>query len=44
MTAHGITGMRDRVQSAGGRLEVLSGPGSGTTVSGWFPHDPDRDG
>ena len=33
---HGLAGMRDRVQSAGGRLEVVSGP-EGTRVLGRFP-------
>lgn len=33
---HGLTGMRDRVQSAGGVLEVRSAPGRGTTVVGRF--------
>jgi signal transduction histidine kinase len=31
----GLTNMTDRVEALGGRLEIRSSPGSGTTVSGW---------
>ncbi len=34
--AHGLTGMRDRIQSAGGTLTIRSRPAGGTTVEGWF--------
>lgn len=34
--AHGLTGMRDRIQSAGGRLDVRSTVGEGTVVAGRF--------
>ena len=34
--SHGIAGMRDRVASAGGTLEIESSP-AGTTVAGRFP-------
>jgi signal transduction histidine kinase len=37
---HGLTGMRDRVESMGGRLEVLSSPGGGTSVSARLPDVP----
>jgi signal transduction histidine kinase len=33
----GITIMRERANSVGGRLEVTSAPGSGTTVHVWVP-------
>ncbi|MBM6404523.1 sensor histidine kinase [Phycicoccus sp. CSK15P-2] len=36
-TSHGLTGMRDRVQSAGGELSIASARGQGTTISGRFP-------
>ncbi|MBM6398771.1 sensor histidine kinase [Phycicoccus sonneratiae] len=39
--AHGLTGMRDRIQSAGGRLAVHSTPGEGTVVEGRFRPDLD---
>ncbi len=34
--AHGLTGMRDRIQSAGGALTIRSRPAGGTTVEGSF--------
>jgi signal transduction histidine kinase len=37
--SHGLTGMRDRIQSAGGELEVESSPGVGTSVVGRFRTD-----
>jgi signal transduction histidine kinase len=33
----GITSMRDRVESIGGRLEIVSAPGTGTRVSASIP-------
>jgi signal transduction histidine kinase len=33
----GLQNMRDRVEALGGRLEVRSGAGEGTTVEGWLP-------
>ena len=32
LSADALTGMRDRVQSLGGRLGIVSPPGDGTTV------------
>ncbi|GGL44172.1 hypothetical protein GCM10012283_28440 [Phycicoccus endophyticus] len=37
--AHGLTGMRDRGQSAHGVVTIRSAPGAGTTVEGRFPRD-----
>ncbi len=36
-TAHGLVGMRQRVEAAGGRLTVSSRPGEGTVVSAVLP-------
>ena len=36
-TSHGITGMRHRVEAAGGRLTVVSSPGKGTQISAVLP-------
>ena len=36
-TAHGLLGMRYRVEAEGGRLEVDSTPGQGCHVRGWLP-------
>jgi signal transduction histidine kinase len=36
-SAHGLTGMRDRIRAAGGELRIISVPGRGTTVEGHFP-------
>ena len=36
-TAHGLLGMRYRVEAEGGRLEVDSAPGQGCHVRGWLP-------
>ncbi|MFN5349192.1 MAG: CHASE3 domain-containing protein [Polaromonas sp.] len=36
-TSHGISGMRHRVEAAGGRLTVTSAPGQGTTISAVMP-------
>src|SRR3954447_24963277 len=33
----GLTGMRDRVGAAGGKLEIVPSPGRGTTVRGTIP-------
>ncbi|MFT4242375.1 MAG: CHASE3 domain-containing protein [Acidovorax sp.] len=40
-TSHGLSGMRHRVESAGGRLSIHSRPGGGTLVSAVLPvqHD-----
>jgi signal transduction histidine kinase len=35
-SAHGLTGMRDRIRAAGGELRITSAPGRGTTVEGRF--------
>jgi len=35
-SAHGLTGMRDRIRAAGGELRIISAPGRGTTVEGHF--------
>ena len=39
-TAHGLTGMRDRIRAAGGELVLTSSPGAGTRVEGTFPAPP----
>jgi signal transduction histidine kinase len=36
----GLTNMTDRVEAIGGRLEVRSAPGTGTTIVGWVPATP----
>lgn len=36
--AHGLFGMRHRVEAAGGKLTVTSTPGEGTLVSAVLPH------
>ena len=36
-TSHGITGMRHRVEAAGGRLTVVSKPGNGTRITAVLP-------
>lgn len=38
--SHGLTGMRHRVELAGGQLEVESEPGRGTRVRARLPADP----
>jgi two-component system sensor histidine kinase UhpB len=40
----GLRGMRDRVQLLGGRFEISSAPGAGTTVRLELPLDPSRGG
>ena len=34
---HGLTGMRFRIESHGGQLDVRSAPGQGTSISAWLP-------
>jgi signal transduction histidine kinase len=36
----GLTGIQDRIRSVGGRLEIVSVPGSGTTAAGVVPWPP----
>ena len=36
----GLTNMTDRVEALGGRLEVSSKPGAGTTIRGWISSAP----
>lgn len=33
----GLIGMRERVETSGGRIEIVSRPGSGTSVEFWLP-------
>jgi PAS domain S-box-containing protein len=33
----GLIGMRERVETSGGRMSVVSSPGAGTTVEFWMP-------
>jgi signal transduction histidine kinase len=33
----GLQGIADRLSALGGRLDVRSSPGSGTTIAGWVP-------
>jgi signal transduction histidine kinase len=33
----GLIGMRERVETSGGRVEIESAPGQGTTVEFWLP-------
>jgi two-component system sensor histidine kinase UhpB len=40
----GLRGMRDRVQLLGGRFEISSAPGAGTTIRLELPLDPSRGG
>jgi signal transduction histidine kinase len=35
--AHGLTGMRYRVEGLGGAMQITSAPGQGTTISAWLP-------
>lgn len=37
--SHGLTGMRHRVEAAGGRFGVVSAPGGGTKISAVLPRD-----
>jgi signal transduction histidine kinase len=41
-TAHGLMGMRYRVEAEGGRLQVDSRPGQGCHVRAWIPAAPER--
>ena len=36
-SAHGLLGMRYRVEAEGGRLEIVSAPGQGTQIVAWLP-------
>jgi signal transduction histidine kinase len=36
----GLTNMTDRIEALGGRIEVSSKPGAGTTVRGWVSNAP----
>lgn len=36
-TGSGLPGLRDRVEAVGGRLEVSSSPGAGTTLVATLP-------
>jgi signal transduction histidine kinase len=36
-STHGLAGMRHRVEAAGGRLTVVSAPGSGTRIAAVLP-------
>ena len=38
---HGLTGMRERIEQVGGRLQVESRPGSGLSVEAWIPLNGD---
>lgn len=40
VTGSGLTGMRDRVEAVGGRLRILSSPGSGTHLTAELPARP----
>jgi len=35
--SHGIAGMRQRARALGGRFEIHTGPGQGTTIEAFFP-------
>ena len=37
---HGLSGMRFRVEAAGGQLSVVSAPGRGTLIEAWLPAQP----
>jgi signal transduction histidine kinase len=36
----GLTGIRDRIETVGGRVEIVAAPGRGTTVAGAVPWPP----
>ncbi|HXV21713.1 MAG TPA: PAS domain-containing protein [Desulfuromonadales bacterium] len=40
----GLVGMRERVAALGGRLEIISSPGEGTTVKAFLPNQPQEPG
>jgi signal transduction histidine kinase len=37
----GLRQMRERIESAGGRLDIVGRPGAGVSIRGWFPLRPD---
>lgn len=39
-TSLGLTSMHERASLAGGRIEIASTPGQGTTIHAWFPSSP----
>jgi signal transduction histidine kinase len=41
--SHGLLNMQERAELAGGRLEIDSGPGLGTTICATFRVSPERD-
>ena len=41
-SSHGLQNMRDRIGALGGRLEICSAPGAGTTVRGTVPAGASR--
>ena len=43
LTAHGLLGMRYRIEAEGGRLQVDSAPGQGCHVRGLLPAGPARE-
>ena len=38
----GLTGMRDRIEAVGGRFQINSTPGHGTSIRGTIPNAPSR--
>jgi signal transduction histidine kinase len=36
----GLTGLQDRIETVGGRIEIMTAPGRGTTVAGFVPWPP----
>ena len=36
----GLTGLKDRIDTVGGRVEIVASPGRGTTVAGVVPWPP----
>jgi signal transduction histidine kinase len=36
-SAHGLTGMRYRVEGHGGAMQITTAPGQGTTIAAWLP-------
>ena len=42
-SSHGLVGMRHRVEAAGGRLDINSGQGRGTRITGTIPRRHARD-
>ncbi len=39
-SAHGLKGMRYRVEGQGGAMQITSAPGHGTTIAAWLPALP----